>query len=248
MADLHGIQSLSTAKLHAARAITPVRSGGPHLPDGGAEFPEWSMGFRWIGRRRFVVLYTAWAEHYVFEIDPLVAEIAADPRYFTYLSQCAPSAKVVLGDARLRLRDAPDGSYSLIVLDAFSGDSIPMHLVTREAFALYLRKLAPGGIIAFHISNLYFDLAPTVGDLALDAHLTAFIANDTNVTPAQHDAGKLPSIWVVMARNPNDLATLTADPGQQFRWEPLPGRLNARLWTDDYSNLLGVVKSFSGEE
>jgi len=183
-----------------------------------------------------------------YEIDPLVAQIAEDPHYFTYLGRCAPATRIVLGDARLKLRDAPDGSFGLIALDAFSGDSIPMHLMTKEALALYRRKLAPGGIIAFHISNLYFDLAPTLGNLAHDAQMTAFIANDTDVTQAQHDAGKLPSIWVVMAGDGADLNALTADTSRSFRWQPLPGRPNSRLWTDDYSNLLGVIKSFTGAD
>ena len=180
-----------------------------------------------------------------YEIDPLVAQIAEDPRYFTYLQGCAPAARIVLGDARLKLRGAPDGHYGLIALDAFSGDSIPMHLMTKEALALYRSKLAPGGIIAFHVSNLYFDLAPTLGNLARDAHMTAFIANDTDVTQAERDAGKLPSIWVVMAEDPADLRALTSDTSRAFRWQPLPGRAGPRLWTDDYSNLLGVVKSFT---
>jgi hypothetical protein len=181
-----------------------------------------------------------------YEIDPLVAQIAEDPSYFTYLGRCAPATRIVLGDARLKLRGAPDGSFGLIALDAFSGDSIPMHLMTKEALALYESKLAPGGIIAFHISNLYFDLAPTLGNLAQDAHMTALIANDTDVTAAERDAGKLPSIWVVMAREPGDLDALTADTSRAFRWQPLRGRPDSRLWTDDYSNLLGVVKSFTG--
>ena len=177
-----------------------------------------------------------------YEIDPLVADIALDPRYFTLLSQCDPQTKIILGDARLKLKDAPDSSYGLIVLDAFSGDSIPMHLMTQEALALYVQKLAPGGFIAFHVSNLYFNLAPTLGNLAADAHLTALVGNDTQITQAQRDAGKLPSIWVVMARNPNDLAPLYATPHPGFAWEPLQAQPKARLWTDDYSNLLGVVK------
>jgi len=180
-----------------------------------------------------------------YEIDPLVAEIAADPRYFTYVGQCAPAARVALGDARLKLREAPDGRYDLIVLDAFSGDSIPMHLMTREALALYLRKLAPGGLIAFHVSNLYFDLAPTLGNLAQDAHLTALIGNDTYVTQAQEAVGKRPSIWVVMARNPDDLDALITNKSRPFRWVPLHGQPTSRLWTDDYSNLLGVLKTFT---
>ena len=181
-----------------------------------------------------------------YEIDPLVAQIAEDPRYFTFLEGCAPTTRIVLGDARLKLQEVPDGRFGLIALDAFSGDSIPMHLMTREALALYRRKLAPGGIIAFHISNLYFDLAPTLGNLAQDAHLVALIANDTDVTQAQRDAGKLPSIWVVMARDPADLNALTANADGAFRWESLSGQPDSRLWTDDYSNLLGVVKSFTG--
>ena len=79
----------------------------------------------------------------------------------------APQAPVILGDARLKLHDAKDGGYDLLVLDAFSGDSIPMHLMTREALALYLRKVAPGGMLAFHISSLYLQLAPTLGARAV---------------------------------------------------------------------------------
>ncbi len=180
-----------------------------------------------------------------YEIDPLVAEIAEDTRYFTLLSQCNPETKIVLGDARLKLKDAPDHRYGLIVLDAFSGDSIPMHLMTKEALALYVQKLAPGGLIAFHVSNLYFNLAPTLGNLASDAHLTALAGNDTEISQVERDAGKLPSIWVVMARDPNDLGPIYATPHPGFGWEKLDGKPNARLWTDDYSNLLGVVKSFS---
>ena len=179
-----------------------------------------------------------------YEIDPLVAQIAEDPRYFTFLEQCAPQSQIVLGDARLKLRNAPDGSYGLIVLDAFSGDSIPMHLMTREALALYLRKLAPGGILAFHISNIYFQLAPTLGDLAGDAHLVSFVANDTFVSQPQSDAGKSASIWLVMARDPADLSALVSNGSYAFRWTSVTGRPNARIWTDDYSDLLGVVKSF----
>lgn len=177
-----------------------------------------------------------------YEIDPLVARIAKDTHYFTYLSKCAPSAQILLGDARLRLGEAPDGRYDLIVLDAFSGDSIPMHLLTQEALALYVRKLAPGGIIAFHISNLYFDLAPTLGRLAEDAHLSAFIGKDAYVTEDQRDAGKWPSVWIVMARQPGDLSAITSSTTGRYRWERLAADQKVRPWTDDYSNLLGVIK------
>jgi len=177
-----------------------------------------------------------------YEIDPLVVRIAEDPRYFTFLEQCAPHANVVLGDARLKLRDAPDGHYGLIILDAFSGDSVPMHLLTREALALYLRKLAPGGIIVFNVSNLYLQLAPRLGNLAQDAHLACLAVDDTVVTQQESDAGKSASMWVVMARGQSDLASLAADKGSHASWLPVQVRPDQTVWTDDYSNLLGVIK------
>jgi len=173
-----------------------------------------------------------------FEIDPAVYRIAADPRYFTFLSQCAPTAKVVLGDARLKLRDVADQSYDLFVVDAFSGDTIPMHLTTREALALYLRKLAPGGILAFHISNNHLKLAPVFGALASDAGLVCLIDDDTTVTHEQFDHGKYASQWVVMARSRADLGALATDP----RWVPLNAPAGTQVWTDEYSNLVRIIK------
>src|SRR5690606_27161810 len=82
-----------------------------------------------------------------FDIDPLVERIARDERWFSYLARCAGDAPVVLGDARLTLADEPDGAFHLLILDAFSSDAIPLHLLTREALALYVRKLAPGGVL-----------------------------------------------------------------------------------------------------
>jgi spermidine synthase len=173
-----------------------------------------------------------------YEIDPLVVRMALDPRSFTFLQQCAPNAKIVLGDARLRLRSAPDAGYDLIVIDAFSGDMIPMHLVTREALALYLRKLAPGGMIAFHITNLYLDIAPTLGSLARDAGLVCFTSDDHGVPQEQIEAGKLASHWLVMARSKTDLGALAAD----RRWTEMRVPPATRVWTDDYSNLLRIIK------
>jgi spermidine synthase len=147
-----------------------------------------------------------------------------------------------MGDARLKLRDAPDSHYGLIVLDAFSGDSIPMHLLTREALALYLRKLAPGGVIAFHISSLYLQLAPTLGNLCQDAHLACLAEDDTVVTPRESDEGKSASLWVVMARDQSNLTALAADKGSHAPWLPLQVRPGQSVWTDDYSNMLSAVK------
>ncbi len=177
-----------------------------------------------------------------YEIDPLVPKIARDPRYFSYLSQCAPGASIELGDARLRLRDAQANQFGLIVLDAFSGDSIPMHLLTREALKLYLGKLRPGGTIAFHISNRYIDLTPVLANLAQDAHLLVYLADDSSVTEAQMAAGVMPSRWVVMARSPQDIESLINDHTTRFRWMPVHAQPGNAVWTDDYSNLLRVIR------
>lgn len=170
-----------------------------------------------------------------YEINPAVLRIAETPGYFTYLSYCASAVPVniVLGDARLRLADAPANTYGLIVLDAFSSDAIPVHLMTREALDLYFSKLATGGIVLFHVSNRSLDLHPVVADLALSRRLVA-LASDDNT----RDPDKETSHWVAVARTPEDLAALAIG-GQ---WKPLAGDPSWRVWTDDYSNIVGVLK------
>jgi hypothetical protein len=243
----HGMQSLNPA--NSREPLTYYTRSGPvgsilhamqakTLYDnrGDLRKPRWAVVGLGAGA---MACYTQPGESLTYyEIDPSVSRIAENPRYFTFLEQCAPKAQIILGDARLKLRDAPDGSYDLLALDAFSGDSIPMHLMTREALALYLRKLAPGGILAFHISSLYLQIAPTLGALAKDAGLVCLFGDDTNITQAQIDAGKFPSKWVVMARSRADLGEIGTDP----RWVPIPVPLGAKVWTDDYSNLLTIIK------
>ncbi len=172
-----------------------------------------------------------------YEIDPVVERLAKDARYFTYLRDSPANVKVVLGDARLSLTSAPKQSYGLIVLDAYSSDAIPIHLLTREALRLYLDKLAPHGLLAFHISNLHLDLKPVLARLANDAGLACRVQSDTNLSPAEKAEGKRASQWLVMARAPADLARLTADP----RWEACPAETSKQaVWTDDYSSILDV--------
>ena len=173
-----------------------------------------------------------------YEIDPLVERIARDPHYFTFISGCAPQVRVVLGDARLALSDAPDQRYGIIVLDAFSGDSIPLHLVTRDALRLYVRKLAPRGVLAFHITNLYLNLQPVLGNLAHDAGLVCLVNDDMGVSENDIKNGKFPSIWAVMARQQGDLVTLAHEP----RWKQLGASADARAWTDDFSNIVSIIK------
>jgi hypothetical protein len=242
-ATLHGMQSLDPAKSRTPLAYYTV--GGPAgqiaraLQDGSSP-DDWAI--IGLGAGAMACLPQPGQGLTYFEIDPLVMRIAEDPRYFTFLRDCAPQAKIVLGDARLKLAEARDGQYRLIALDAFSGDSIPMHLMTREALQLYLRKLAPGGMIAFHITNQHLDLAPVLANLAQDANLVSSIEDDSTLTEQQARDGKLGSRWVVMARSKADLDHLVPSADSFASWNTLEGRADAHVWTDDYSNLLTVIR------
>mgnify|MGYP002780445474 CR=1 FL=1 len=173
-----------------------------------------------------------------FEIDPGVVRIARDSGHFTFLRDARAEQRIVLGDARRLLAREPDGSFDFLVLDAFSSDAIPAHLLTREAFAMYTRKLAPHGVIAFHLSNRYLDLPPLVARLgaACDPPFQAKVDVD-GASEREAAEGKFPSTWVVLYRNAADLGPA----GKDTRWQPIrptPGP----VWTDDFSNLLGVWK------
>jgi hypothetical protein len=171
-----------------------------------------------------------------FEIDPLVLRIARDGRWFHYLQDCAPEADVVLGDARRSLQQASAGQYDLLILDAFSSDAIPVHLLTREAFALYLDRLAPGGLIALHISNRNLDLAPVVASLLAEAGLVGRIQTRAPPLEAQR-AFRNAATWVAIARSENELGALADDP----RWQRMPAA-SGHPWTDDFSNLIGALR------
>jgi hypothetical protein len=168
-----------------------------------------------------------------YEIDPLVEGIARDPNLFTYLRDCPGEYDVVLGDARLSLRDAEDASYGVIVGDVFSSDAIPVHLLTQEAIDLYFRKLASNGVLAMHISNRYLNLEPVLGDLARDKGLECYAQSDTDIDDVPH---KEASWWVAMARAEADLGSLPDD----GRWQPCASNPDSsEVWTDDFSNLIG---------
>jgi SAM-dependent methyltransferase len=172
-----------------------------------------------------------------YEIDEAVARIAENPRYFTFLRDAKADVRVVLGDGRLKLAESPDSSYDLFVLDAFSSDSVPVHLLTREAVELYLRKLRPGGLMAFHISNRYLDLRPVVSGNARSLGLPGLSQSYVVSKAAARDGAKS-SIWMLVARNKAALGTLVDDP----RWKRLDTRPGQPVWTDEFSNILSVVR------
>jgi hypothetical protein len=173
-----------------------------------------------------------------FEIDPHVVRISQNPRYFGFLSGCAVRPRIVLGDARLTIGREPANQYSLLILDAFSSDAIPIHLLTREAFAQYRRVLRDDGLLMVHISNRRLNLEPVVGALAADTRMVALIRNHAVLDEIQDSSYEYGSDWVVVAKRAGDLALLARD----ARWRPVRRGNSSQLWTDDYSNLFSVIK------
>jgi hypothetical protein len=173
-----------------------------------------------------------------YEIDPTVLRIAGDTRFFTFLRDCPPKLFVLLGDARLTLTHAPDAAYDLIVLDAYSSDAPPMHLITLDAVRLYLAKLAPGGVLLFNISNRHLVLEPVLGAIARAAGLVALTRDDARILDADRRTGKVESQWVVMARREEDLGGLRDDP----LWKPPAAPPGQRPWTDDFASLFSAFR------
>lgn len=173
-----------------------------------------------------------------YEIDPAVERIARDDRYFTFLRDSPSTIEVILGDARISLTSAAPQRFGLLILDAYSSDSIPLHLISREALRLYTSKLANDGVMLFHISNRHLDLETVLAALASDAGLVARILDDTNIDEEEIALGKAKSKWIVMARRPEDLRGLDYDPNaRELRTSDDP------VWTDDFSSLLSVFHS-----
>jgi spermidine synthase len=172
-----------------------------------------------------------------YEIDPVVVGIAKDPRRFTFLSRCLPGANIIVGDARLSLEHAAPAAADLLVVDAFSSDSIPMHLLTREAFTAYGRHLSDRGLLLVHISNRHLDLQPV---LAAAAAAEGWQARVRDYKPGLADAGRnyTRSIWVALSKDRRTLQQLT---GSGEEWRPLSAR-RAVAWTDDYASLLPLIR------
>ena len=150
---------------------------------------------------------------------------------------CGNEPEIIIGDGRLRLAEQQDATFDILVLDAFTSDAIPTHLLTREALSLYLQKITHDGIIAFHISNRHIDLAPVLARLAADQGLVGLRIKFVP-KPDEKNDGALGSNVVVVARNAEDLQFLKRN-GQ---WFSLKSVGMGDLWTDNFSNVLGTVK------
>jgi len=171
-----------------------------------------------------------------FEIDPLDEEIARDPRYFTYLKDAGDKVDVVIGDGRLKLAKEPDGTFDVLIVAAFSGDAIPVHLLTREAFALYFQKLSEHGLLLLNITNSYLDLMPVVGGIVADAGLSARYSKGVHPTVT---IGATEADWVVVARKSESLDRFgyVAPP-----WPVLEADPEVRVWTDDFTDVVQALR------
>jgi hypothetical protein len=169
-----------------------------------------------------------------FEIDQTMVDTARDPKYFTFIRDCEPDLKPVIGDARLTFAKEPDGVYDLIIVDAYSSDAIPIHLATEEAMAIYKQKLAPQGAVVMHVSNRHLELSSVIVGIA--------DANDLKSWVFSEDSGRdneyiFSTTVVVSARAEADVGALASSD----KWELTEADEHQRVWTDDYSNVLGAV-------
>jgi hypothetical protein len=201
-----------------------------------ARFPTLRIGVVGLGTASIAAYARGTDQLTFFEINPAVERLARHPDYFTYLRDCAPEAQVLVGDARLSLERVPDRAYELLIVDAFSSDAIPVHLMTSEAIALYLRKLSETGLLALHISNRYVDLAPVIAAIVQAQGLGAAIQRH-RPDPGSDAWKSAPSQWVVVGQHQSDLRSLLgAGPWEEPVAAPGP------LWTDDYSNVVRLIK------
>lgn len=203
--------------------------------DGGATGDGRSIGVVGLGSGTVAAWMRAGDRLTFYEIDPLVIRVAEDPAYFTWLADAAIRPDIVVGDARLSLEPVAAGSYDLLVLDAFSSDAVPAHLLTAEAIADDARVLRPDGMLAFHVSNRYYDLAPAVASAARQAGLTVL---QRIYTPTEADArlGATISHWLIATREPDDVPGLLA-----AGWEPI--REGVAPLTDDHPDLLRLLRA-----
>jgi hypothetical protein len=171
-----------------------------------------------------------------YEIDPAVLAFS-DQERFTFLSQCSPEAETVIGDARLALEQEPAGQFDVLVVDAFSSDAIPLHLLTREAFGIYNRAIRDDGALLIHISNRFLDLQPVLASAAEECGCEVALRRDDKL-PAGQELSQ--SDWVVMTRDPAVMARIKQATGADL-WQDLNAPLD-EPWTDDYASILPLIK------
>ncbi|MBV9931104.1 MAG: fused MFS/spermidine synthase [Alphaproteobacteria bacterium] len=241
---LHGVQSLLPGEALVPTSYYARGSGvGNALASAPVLYgPNARIGVVGLGAGTLTCYALPGQDWRVFEIDPAMVRIARTR--FSFLSRCAPQARIVLGDARLSLARAAPHSLDILALDAFSSDAVPMHLLTREALAVYRRALAPNGLLLVHISNRYLNLAPVLAAAAQrDRWAAAGLSYAPSIEGFAHNLSI--SIWIAMAPDPAALRRLEDASGpDRAKWEPLRPRPGFEGWTDDHASILPVLESW----
>ena len=227
---VHGSQSTDPARARSPQSYY-VRNGpvGDLFAITSPATGERQVGIAGLGGGALATYGDPATQMTFFEIDPVVIEVASDPHYFTYLSDSTRRPTIVEGDARLSFEDVDDGRFDLLMLDAFSSDSVPVHLLTAEAIADEVRITAPHGLIAFHVSNRYYDLTPAIAAGVTAQGLT--ILEKFHTPGAVQEPGETPSHWLAASRDPAVLERLRA-----AGWSAVTPA--DRPFTDDYADLL----------
>jgi spermidine synthase len=238
---LHGIQSLVPGQETVPTSYYARRSGvGLALSNADALFGAHPrIGVVGLGSGTlscYARPNQAWT---FFEIDPAMVQVARNR--FSFLSRCAPQVRIVLGDARISLSRQPPGALDILAVDAFSSDAVPMHLLTREALAVYGRALSSDGIVLFHISNRYLDLKPVIADLA--AHEGWRAALLQYVPEGNEEAMNATiSVWIALSRNPATIDRLIALSGDDgLYWEAIEPTPGFAGWSDDHASILPII-------
>jgi hypothetical protein len=239
--------------IHGAQYVTGSRTREPltyYHPDTAlgsatqkalARYPRGRLGLIGLGSGSTACLKRPQDTLTIFEIDPMVAKFSTQSGVYTFVPQCAPEAKMVLGDGRLGVQAAADNSFDVLVVDAFSSDAVPAHLLTKEAIALYLKKLSPNGVVVLHLSNRNLDLIGEASRVAREGGFGALWASTDSPPSPDYYTSFATSVMVIT----RDQATAEAL-GLGSDWTPAL-ELEGRAWSDEYVNLVRpLLANFGG--
>ncbi|MGI4876945.1 MAG: spermidine synthase [Janthinobacterium lividum] len=242
---LHGVQSLLPGNVTRPTSYYAPGSGVGRVFAAASRLfgPHARMAFVGLGSGTLACYAQPGQNWTAFEIDPAMVGIARDRHLFTYVERCAPGLRIVVGDARQMLAREPAASADMLAVDAFSSDSIPLHLMTAEAFRIYSRVLSSDGVLLVHISNRYLDLEPVVAVIARSEGCTARIRHYVPTTVNQPGRADTKSNWIALTRTPTRMQQVIAATGDApAEWETLRDRPGAPPWTDDFASILPALK------
>jgi spermidine synthase len=244
---LHGVQSLTPGAETEPTSYYARRSGIGHAMASAEVFhgENTRIGVVGLGTGTLSCYRMPGQDWTFFEIDPEMVRIARDPKRFSFLSRCAPTARIVLGDARISLQRQAPGSLDVLAVDAFSSDAVPMHLLTREALQVYRRALSRDGVLLIHISNRYLDLEPVLAQAARQDKW--FGAVFDYVPSVEEQARNMSmSVWVALAPQEDTLLALQISSAEDaHKWRPLVGRAGFPGWSDDYATIIPLLEDWS---